>query len=205
MDLPEASQELMGRLRQRNEAISVALGVTDVHASACRVDIPHLQPQSFTEAQAQTIEREEERPVTDHAGGGEYPLGLLDRDNIRQALGPGRLDQTRSYPGLTQDMRVVELQPIQIQFDRAPGMRCHKLGEVVRQLSLGQTVNLIIKALPDPADGAGVSFNRFGLQALELEMLKMRMILLIKVLGGILLHAGYPHEILQNHSLGIKG
>ena len=50
MHLPEASQELMGRLRQWNEAIPVALGITDVHASACRIDITHLESQSFAQA-----------------------------------------------------------------------------------------------------------------------------------------------------------
>ena len=46
----EAAQEIMRRLRQRNEAIPVAFGVADVHASACRIDIAELQPQPFAEA-----------------------------------------------------------------------------------------------------------------------------------------------------------
>ena len=46
----------MGRLRQRNETIPIALGLADVHAPARGIDIPHLQSQSFAQAQAQTID-----------------------------------------------------------------------------------------------------------------------------------------------------
>jgi hypothetical protein len=71
MDLPEAAQELMGRLRQRHETILVALGVADVHPLTGRIDIPHLKPQPFAEAQSQAIKREEKHPVTEQVGGGE--------------------------------------------------------------------------------------------------------------------------------------
>ena len=81
MDLPEAAQELMGRLRQRHQAILVALGVTDVYAPACTIDVADLQPQPFPEAQSEAIEREEEHAVAEHACAGDDPLGLLDRDD----------------------------------------------------------------------------------------------------------------------------
>ena len=71
MHLPETSQQLMGRLWQRNETIPVALGVADVYAPAWRVDIADLKSQSFAQTQSQTIKREEEDPVTDDAGGGQ--------------------------------------------------------------------------------------------------------------------------------------
>ena len=37
----------MGRLRQRNEAIPVALGIADMHPPTCGIDISHLKSQSF--------------------------------------------------------------------------------------------------------------------------------------------------------------
>ena len=117
MHVPEALQGLVCRLRQRNETIPVALGIADVHAPACGIDIPHLQSQSFAQAQGQAIEREEEHPLTQNAGGGEYPLGLLDGDDVRQALSPGRLDQTGGHPRLTQHVCVIKLQPVQAKFD----------------------------------------------------------------------------------------
>ena len=42
-----------------------------------------------------------------------------------QAHALRRLDQTGRDPGLAQDVGVEELQPIQIELDRAPGMRGH--------------------------------------------------------------------------------
>ena len=73
-------------MRQRHEAILVALGIADMHARARGIDVADLQPQSFAQAQSEAVEGEEEHPVTDHARGGEDPLGLLDRDDVRQAL-----------------------------------------------------------------------------------------------------------------------
>jgi len=40
-----------------------------------------------------------------------------------------------------------------------PRVRCHQLGKVVRQLLFAQMVNLMIKALTDTADGAGIGLN----------------------------------------------
>ena len=115
----------MSGLRQRDEAIPIAFGVADMHAPACHIDVADLKPQSFAQAQSQAVEGEVEHPVTDDAGGCEQPPGLVDRDDVRQALGPGWLDQTGRDPGLAQDMRVVELQPVQVELDRTPGVRCH--------------------------------------------------------------------------------
>ncbi len=135
-------------LRQRHEAILVALGIADVHASAHGIDVADLQPQSQAE------EGEKEYPVAEHAGGGEYPFGFVNRDDVRQALAPGRLDQTGSDPGLAQDMLGVELQTVQVEFDGALGVRRQEFAEVVRQLRFGQVVDLMIEARADAADGA---------------------------------------------------
>ena len=188
MHVPEALQGLVCCLRQRNKTISIAFGVADVQAPACGIDIPHLKSQSLTKAQSQAIQGEEEHPVTDHAGGGEYPLGFLDRDDVRQALSPGRLDQTGGHPGLTQDVCVIKLQPVHVKFDRTPGVRSHQFGEVVRQLLLGQAVNLMIEAIPDTADGARVSLNRLGLQAFEFQVLQMHLVALFEIYIGQCFH-----------------
>ena len=172
MDLPEAAQQLQGRLRQRHEAILVALGIADMHPRAFGIDIAHLQSQAFAQAQAQTVEREKEHPVTERAGGGEDALGLLHRDDVRQTLGLGRFDQTGSHPGFAQDMGEVELEAVQIEFDRAPGMRGQQIGEVIGQLRFGQTLNLIVEILADAANGAGVGLDRLGSKPLSLRCLR---------------------------------
>ena len=123
MHLPEAAQVLMGRLRQRDEAVLVALGVSHMHAPTRAVDVANFKAQSFTQAQPQAVEREEEHLVAAHARGGDDPPGLLDGDDIGQALDPRWLDQPRRHPGLTQDVLVVELQPIQIELDGTPRVR----------------------------------------------------------------------------------
>ena len=57
-----------------------------MHPRACAVDVGDRQPQPFAKAQAETVEREEEDAVTEHLRREKDPLGLLDRDDIRQAL-----------------------------------------------------------------------------------------------------------------------
>ena len=138
---------------------------------------------------AEAIQREEEHPIAGDARGGEYPFDLVEGDNVGQALASGRLDQVGCCPGLAQDMFVVELyakryplgQPIQIELDRAPGMRFDQIGEVVCQLRLGQTVDLMVKIIASPADGARVGLDGLRLQALELEVLQMRLVLPVEV------------------------
>lgn len=60
-------------------------------------------------------------------------------------------------------------------------MRLHQFGKVVRQLLLGQAVDLMIEARADSADSAGVGFDGLGLQALELEVLEKCLVLLVEV------------------------
>ena len=79
---PEAAQDRVGGLRQRNETVPVAFGVANVYASAFRIDIANLQPQPFAQPQSQTVEREVEHTVTDYAGRGEQALRLVDRDDV---------------------------------------------------------------------------------------------------------------------------
>ena len=49
---PEAAQQLVGGLRQRHQAIPIALGVADVHPRANTIDVANLQAQPFTKPQA---------------------------------------------------------------------------------------------------------------------------------------------------------
>ena len=95
----------------------------------------------------------------------------------------GALDQTGRHPRPAQDMRVVELQPVQIELDRAPRVRGQQLGEVVGQLLLGQGLDLVIEALADAPDGTRVGVDGLGLQALELQVLKMQLVVLLERVG----------------------
>ncbi len=123
MHRPEAAQQMQGGLRQRHKTILVALGIADVHAAARGIDVADPEPQAFAQAQPQAIEGEVEHPIAEHARGGEDALGFGEGDDIRQALTFGRLDQAGRHPRFLQDMLGVELQAVQIEFDRAPGVR----------------------------------------------------------------------------------
>ena len=103
-------------------------------------------------------------------------------------------------------MRVVELQPVQIELDRTPGVRSHQVAEVVGELGYGQIVNLMVKVVTDSADGPGLGLDGLGLQTLELEVLEMRLVLPVKVLGGDGRHAGLSsRNIAQSNPSGLRG
>lgn len=65
---PEAPQELKRRLWQRHKVILVALGIANVHAGACGIDVAELQPQAFAQTQSQAVEGEEEHAVAENTG-----------------------------------------------------------------------------------------------------------------------------------------
>ncbi len=74
-------------------------------------------------------------------------------------------------------------------------MRAEKFGEVVGQLRLGQVVDPVIEARTDAADGARIGFDGLRLQALELEVLQVCLVLPVKVDGGWLCHAGVSSRL----------
>ena len=61
------------------------LPFADKHMPACAIDVGDRQPQPFSQTKTETLEREEDA-VTEHLRGQKDPLGLLDRDDVRQAL-----------------------------------------------------------------------------------------------------------------------
>ena len=89
----------------------------------------------------------------------------------------------------------VELQTIQIKLDGTPGMRAQPFREVIRQLRFRQVVDPVIEVRPNAANGPRVGFDGLGLQALELEVLEVILVLLVKVGGGWLGHAGVSSRL----------
>jgi len=67
-------------------------------------------------------------------------------------------------------------------------VRGQQLGEVVGQLLLGQILDLVIEALADPADGAGVGVDGLGLEPLELQVLQMPLVVLVERVCGQRFH-----------------
>ena len=170
----------MGRLRQRHEAIPITFGVAHMHTPAHGIEVADLQAQALPQAQSQAVACEEEHPVTEHTSRQENPPGFLDDNDVRQALALGRLDQAGGAPGFAQNMLVVALQSVPIELDRAPGMRREQLREEVGQWRFGQTVDLMIEARADAANGASLGVNRLGLQPLEFQVLQVARVVLLE-------------------------
>jgi hypothetical protein len=66
-----------------------------------------------------------------------------------------------------QHMGIIELEAVQIELDRTPGMRRLQISEIIGQLGFGQLINVLIEILANAANGAGVGLYRLGLQSFE--------------------------------------
>ena len=75
----------------------------------------------------------------------------------------------------------IELQAVEVEFDRAPRVRPDQVAEVLGELRLREFIDLPVKILAQAPDGAGVGVDGLGLQPLELEVLQMRLVLPLKV------------------------
>ena len=75
-------------------------------------------------------------------------------------------------PGLAQNVQGVELEPTQIELDRAPGVRGNQVAQIIGQLRRRQVVYAVVELVSHAPDGAAIGINGLGLQALELEVLK---------------------------------
>ena len=102
-------------------------------------------------------------------------------------------------------MRIEELQSVQIELDRTPRVRSHQFGKVIGQLLLGSTVNLVIEALADAADRAGVGINGLGLHPLEIQVLEMRLVVAFKRCGGQRLHLEVTSRLVNQRPLRQRG
>jgi len=190
MQLPELPQGGQRRCRQGHEAIPVALGVADMHSCPRGINVADFQGQPFAQTQSQAVEGEIEHPVAQGACRRKQVLRLVDRDDIRQALRLGRLDQIRHHPRFLQNVSGVELQAVEIEFDGAPRMCADQVAEILGELRLGEIVDLMAKISTQPPDGAGVGLNGLRLQPLEFEVLEMGLVLPVEVAGRSVRHAG---------------
>ncbi len=78
-------------------------------------------------------------------------------------------------------MGVEELQPVQVELDGTPGVGLEQIGKVLEQLRLGQILDVAVEIDADAAHGARVGFDGLGLQALEPEVLEMRLVVTLEL------------------------
>ena len=70
-------------------------------------------------------------------------------------------------------MFVIELQPVEVELDRAPRAIDQQLAEEVGQLRLGQAVDLVVEVLADAPDGTRIGVDGLRPQSLELQVLQV--------------------------------
>ena len=134
VNCPEISQHAQGIFRQRHQPVFVTLGVANMNPHIDGVDIADSQPDSFAKAQPHAVGGKEKDFVAQPVGCGKQPVHLLNGQNIRDLGCLWRFDQGDVLPGFVQNPGVKELQAIQIELDRTPGMALQKFVEIIKQL-----------------------------------------------------------------------
>jgi len=160
---PEIAQYAQGLVRQRHQAILIALGIANMHPHVMGVYITDSKPDSFAKAEAHAVDSKEENLVAQDIGGGKQFPRLLDGQDIGNSGCPGRLDQGNVFPGFMQYPGVEEFQTIEIKLDAAPGALFQKFVEIIEQLVRAKAVNPAIKIVADTPDCPGVRINGFWL------------------------------------------
>jgi len=193
---PELPQHLQGLVGQRHQPVLVALGITNMDPHVARVDVADSEPDALAKAQAHAVAGKEEDLVAQDPGRGKQLPHLLDGENIRDSGCLGRLDQGDVLPRFAQHLGVEELQAVEVELDRTPGMRVQKFREIVEQLVGAEVVNPAIEIVADTPDRPGVGVDGLGLQTAQFEAFQVFLVLLVE--EGILRHGGVHCNLLGN-------
>ncbi len=156
---PELPQHPQGFVRQRHQPVLVAFGITNMDPHVVCVDVADSEPDAFAKAQAHAVGGEEEDFVAQDPGCGKQLPHLFGGKNIGDSGYPGRFDQRDILPGFVQYPGVEELQAIQVELDRAPGVRVQEFREIIEQLAGVEIVNPAIEIVADTPDRPGVGFD----------------------------------------------
>jgi len=167
MFAPKSAQGLIGQIRQGDETILVALAASDMYLFALTVDIPHLQRQGLSEAQAHRIGCQQKDPVAQFACRTDQPFNLRDGENIRQRMYFRDFDHLYPLPVAFKHMLPEKLQTITVNFDGTPRMGLNQLGKVFFSLFQGQLIGVAIKMFTDPTHSPRIGIN--GLLAFTLK------------------------------------
>jgi hypothetical protein len=91
-----------------------------------------------------------------------------------------RFDQARRHPRFLQDVLVVKLEAMKIEFDRGPGVAFAQRTKIIGELGCGQIIDIVVKKLTAAANGARIGIDGFWLQAFECEMLQQALVLSVE-------------------------
>lgn len=196
---PELPQHPEGFVRQRHQPVLVALGITNMDPHLVRVNIADSEPDAFAKTQPHAVAGEKEDFVAQDRGCGKQLPHLCGGKDIGDSGYLGRLDQGDIFPGFVQYPGVEELQAIEVELDRAPGMRIQECREIFAQLAGAEVVNSAVEIVADTTDRPGVGVDGLWLhmlQTAQLEALQMLLVLLVE--AGILRQGGVHCNLLGN-------
>jgi hypothetical protein len=160
---------LIGQVGQWDEAILMALAAPDVYLFALTVDIPNLQGEGLSEAQAHRIGCQQKDPVAQLACRTDQLFNLSDGENIRERMYFGGFDYLYPLPVAFKDMLPEELQTITVNLDGTPGMGLNQLGKIFFSLLQGQLIWTAIKMFTDSTHSPRVGINGFLTLTLKFE------------------------------------
>ncbi len=102
-------------------------------------------------------------------------------------------------------MGVEELQAVEIELRGTPGVGLQEIGEVLGELGLGEILDAVVEVGADAPDGAGIGLDGLGLQALELEVLKVGLVQPVEVGRGCWSHGRAASRFLLERPLSNEG
>src|SRR5450759_3276517 len=195
---PQSAKCLIRQVGQWYETILMALAVPDMYLFALAVDIPHLQRQGLSEAQAHRIGCQQKDPVAQLACRTDQLFNLRDGENIRQRMYFRDFDHLYPLPVAFKHMLPEKLQTITINLDGTPGMGLNQLGKVFFSLFQGQLIGAAIKMLTDPPHSPRIGINGLLAFTLKFEQTQVMLIKFIKSIRFSLVHGILPFNGARN-------
>ena len=122
VDRPELAQYLQRRHGWRDVAVLAAFGIADMDPLMGGIDVPHFQSQSFPQTQPHAVQCQEADTIAKLAGCIDDLQGFFTRQDIRDSLDLGWLDDAEPLPPFVQYMTIEELQTITVELDDTPGV-----------------------------------------------------------------------------------
>ena len=156
---PVAAQCVQSTLWQQDEAILVALAVTDMDPHPPCIYISNLQVEGLTEAQSHTVDGQKVDLVLGLSDAVEQPGSLLGREDIGQTPGLGRSYNIDPDPLHGEHMLVEELQGTEIDLDGTPTVCLDQSTEILLEILNGQPVWRGVMKLGNAPQSTAVSVN----------------------------------------------
>ena len=116
-EIPQNTESLF---RQRNQAVFVALGITDMNPHVMGVDITDCKVNPFSETQPHTVYGEEKDSIAQSICCCKEIVKLISGEDIRDSCCFWWFDQGNINPCFFQNIGIEKFKAVQIKFDCRP-------------------------------------------------------------------------------------